>query len=235
MAGEPRAEDRRVDDAVGGHQGPAEAPVVALDLADRRDQLPAQVARGVGLAHHGLGPLVGRQGAARHRLHRGGSPGVDQDAEAGRVAARVLGHRRRCLDRAGELGHVGDDGVGGGSRREGEHRTSRRARVGAHQPGGGDHRQRRQDRDQAESTEGGTPPQTSARSCHRSPPKSTCPRQPPSLPNTVPLTSCPITRSLLLVLSIRHGPERHCDRIVTPYDARPALEDSSPTPSGLVV
>ena len=142
----------------------AEAAVVALDLADRRDQLPGQVAGRVGLAHHGLGPLVRRQGAARHRLHRGGPPGVDQDAESGRVAARVLGHRRRRLDRAGELGHVGDDGVGGGSRREGEHRTSRRARVGAHQPRGGDHRQGGQDGDQAESTEGGSPPQTSARS-----------------------------------------------------------------------
>ena len=116
-----------------------------------------------------------------------------------------------------------------------EHRTPRRARVGAHQPRGGDHRQGGQDGDQAESTEGGSPPQTSARSCHRSPPKSPCSRQPASLPNTLPLTSCPITRSLPLVLPIRQCPERHCDRIVTPYDARPALEDSSPTPRGLIV
>ena len=79
---EPRPEDRRVDDAVRRHQRAGETSVVALDLADRGDQLPGEVARGVGLPHHRLGALVGRQRAPGDRVDRGVA-GVDDHAEPG--------------------------------------------------------------------------------------------------------------------------------------------------------
>ena len=55
---------------------PCDAAVVRLDAADRRDQLPGQVAGGVGGVDHGLGPLVGREGGRRDAVDRGVADGV---------------------------------------------------------------------------------------------------------------------------------------------------------------
>ena len=158
VTGEPRTEDRRVDDAVGGHQRAAEPAVVALDLADRGDQLPGEVAGRVGLTDHRLGTLVGRQRPAGDRVDRGVA-GVGDHAEPGAVASRLLGDRGGRLHGLGQVGHSRE-------RRDRRlRRTGRPARTapesgsGAEQADGGGHRERRQDRDQADASEGGSPPQ----------------------------------------------------------------------------
>ena len=120
VTGETRAEDRRVDDPVGGHQRAAEPAVVALDLADRGDQLPGEVAGRVGLTDHRLGPLVGRQRSAGDRVDRG-EAGVGDHAEPGAVASRLLGDRGGCLHGVGQVRHGRERGIGGGGGREGQH------------------------------------------------------------------------------------------------------------------
>ena len=213
--GEPRAEDRRVDDAVGGHQRAAEPAVVALDLADRGDQLPGEVAGRVGLAHHGLGPLVGRQRASGDRVDRG-EPRVGDHAEPGAVASRLLGDRCGRLDSVGQLGHGRD------RRDRRRRRPGRRARdragawVGAHQADGGGHRERREDGDQAE-RDGGRQPAPNVRflaspvspEVARAAAAPTAARQVTSRPQPAHQGVCPS------VPPIRLSPSRHCDRIVT--------------------
>ena len=73
------------------------AAVVGLDPADRRDQLPGQVAGGVGGVDDGLGTLVRRQGSRRDPVDGGVADGVvgvalhaGSELGAGRQARRGL-------------------------------------------------------------------------------------------------------------------------------------------------
>ena len=135
MAGEPRAEDRRVHDAVGGHQArrrtgrgcsrPCRSPRSAASSGGTTGRPGASRSRPAGRpSGRGSAPppprrLPGRRPGRRGRPSRGAGP---------RTPTPAPRPRRRARARRGRPGRRR------GRRREGEHRTSRRARVGAHQP-----------------------------------------------------------------------------------------------------
>ena len=118
------AVDGRAGQAVAVEVAAVDAAVVGLDPPDRRDQLPGQVAGGVGGVDDDLGALVGRQGGARDAVDGGVADGVVEIAtDAGRElgAGRQAGRR---LDRlVGDGAAVGQRAVG---RRAG--RAARRSR-----------------------------------------------------------------------------------------------------------
>ena len=113
--------------------------VVGLDPADRRDQLPGQVAGGVGGVDHGLGPLVRRQGGRRDPVDGGvadGRVGVAQ--HAGRELGAGRQARRRLDGLLGNGAAVGQRAVGA---RAGGSGPAVRGRD-AHAPGGREQGQR---------------------------------------------------------------------------------------------
>ena len=115
------------------------ATVVGLDPADRRDQLPGQVAGGVGGVDHGLGPLVRRQGGRRDPVDGGvadGRVGVAQ--HAGRELGAGRQARRRLDGLLGNGAAVGQRAVGA---RAGGSGPAVRGRD-AHAPGGREQGQR---------------------------------------------------------------------------------------------
>ena len=77
---EPDAVDARRGDPLVVQEAPAEATVVGLDPADRRDQLPREVAGLVRGVDDGLGALVRRQRRRRDAVGRGGGDRLGRGA-----------------------------------------------------------------------------------------------------------------------------------------------------------
>ena len=97
--------------AVVGEHVAVGAAVVGLDAADRGDELPGQLAGGVGGVDDGLGALVGGQGGRGDAGGGGGGDDLRGVGRAGAESAVVAGDRGGRLDGLrGQRGAVGQLG-----------------------------------------------------------------------------------------------------------------------------
>ncbi|CAB4721389.1 unannotated protein [freshwater metagenome] len=151
LAVEGQTVDAGRGDAVRVEHVAAEAAVVGLDASDGRDQLPRQVARGVGGVDDRLGALVGSERPGRDgRAGGGGDDGGDVGAEqsAGDAGGELVGRRdrRRLLDRLGRhrravaergrRGRLGRGDRGPGARRHETGGPGCREQAQRHERGG---------------------------------------------------------------------------------------------------